>query len=94
MNRGEVKLRVLFIEDECIEASYSVLFTDPDDKEELQDVITNLLYGLIMNKEEMFEGALVEVDIQDKDDLYVCTYGPLPQEVIEWIREGVPETLH
>ena len=48
----------------------------------------------MMNKEEMFEGALVEVDIQDKDDLYVCTYGPLSQEVIEWIREGEYETLH
>ena len=93
MNRGEVKFKGLFEEDDFLEATYSVLFTDPDDREELQDIIANLLYSLIINKEESFEGAIVEVDIQDRDNLYVCTYGPLSQETIRWIREASP-TIH
>ena len=33
--------------------------------------------------------------MQGSDETYVCTYGPLSEEVIlEWIREGEYETLH
>jgi len=94
MNRGEVKLKVLFEDDNLLEANYFVLFEKPDDKDEFQEAITNLLYKLIENKEEIFEGAVVEVDVQGSDHVYVCTYGPLSKEVIEWIREGTPETVH
>ena len=94
MNRGEVKLTVLFEDDVSLEASYFVLFKNADDRDEFQEAITNLLYRLIEHKEESFEGAVAEVEIQGSDETYLCTYGPLSQEVIEWIREGEYETLH
>ena len=94
MNRGEIKLTVLFEDDVCVEATYFMLFKDPNNKEELQTAITNMLYKFIEGKEETFEGAVAEVDVQDVEDVYVCTYGPLSKEVIEWIREEEYETLH
>jgi hypothetical protein len=49
---------------------------------------------LIEGKEEIFEGAVVEVDMQGSDEIYVCAYGPLSEEILEWIRKEEYETLH
>lgn len=94
MNRGEVKLKVVFDDDVFLEANYFVLFKSLDDREELKETITDLLCKLIEGKEEIFEGAVVEVDMQGSDEIYVCTYGPLSEEIAEWIREGTSGTLH
>jgi len=94
MNRGEIKLKILFEDDVCVEATYFMLFNDPNDKDELQIAITNMLYKFIKGKEETFEGAVAEVDVQDVENIYVCTYGPLSKEAIEWIREEDYPTLH
>ena len=42
MNRGEIKLKILFEDDVCVEATYFMLFNDPNDKDELQIAITNM----------------------------------------------------
>lgn len=94
MNRGEVKLKVVFDDDVFLEANYFVLFKSLDDREELKETITDLLCKLIEGKEEIFEGAVVEVDMQGSDEIYVCTYYPLSEEIAEWIREGTSGTLH
>jgi hypothetical protein len=70
MNRGEVKLKLVFDDDVFLEANYFVLFKSLDDREELKDTVTGLLCKLIEGKEEIFEGAVVEVDMQESDELF------------------------
>jgi len=94
MQRGEVKLKILFEDDTIVEATYFMLLSDLEDKEEMQNTITDLLYNFIEGKEDKFEGAVAEIDMQDEEEIYVCTFGPLSEDIIEWIREGTPKTLH
>jgi hypothetical protein len=32
--------------------------------------------------------------MQGSDEIYVCAYGPLSEEILEWIRKEEYETLH
>tara|TARA_R110000803_G_scaffold72764_2_gene136488 strand:- start:751 stop:1035 length:285 start_codon:yes stop_codon:yes gene_type:complete len=94
MNRGEVKFNIIFDGHVNIDASYITSFNDWNDESELQDVLVDLLFGLIDGKEDKFLRAEAVVKIQGESDYYCATFDNM-EGPKEWKQVHMTEgTIH